>query len=178
MIPFSTFTERAQAFLQMVPAYMIVGVLFVSGLVSVSYPFTGPVKAPFFLMALYYWSLYRPTLLPRWLVFVLGCLTDFIGGFPIGLHAVLYLLVQWIVSDQRKILMAQAFVMVWLGFAIVCSGFFGAQWVFFSLINWKLYTLGPTATAIIFGAALFPFISVILHFTHKFLPERPFQLRL
>ncbi|MCB1531751.1 MAG: rod shape-determining protein MreD [Alphaproteobacteria bacterium] len=178
MIPFSTFTERSQAILRMLPAYSVILFLYILGIVSVSYPLTGAFKAPFFLMALYYWSIYRPTLLPRWLVFVLGCVTDFLSGFPIGVHAFLYLLVQWITGEQRKFLTAQPFIMLWLGFLIVSLSFFGLQWGFFSLIDLALHPIIPMLTAALFGAALFPFVCIILHFTHKFLPGRAFQLRM
>lgn len=178
MIPFSTFTERFNAVLRMFPAYAVVITLFALGIISVSYPLDGLLKAPFFLMALYYWSIYRPTLLPRWLVFVLGCLMDFLSGFPVGMNAVLFLAVQWFVGSQRKFLMAQSFIFVWFGFLIVNISVLAAQWGLFSLIAGHLYPLKPLLVSIFLGGVLFPFISMILHFTHKFLPERAFQLRM
>lgn len=178
MIPFSTFTERAEAFLRMIPAYIIVALLFIFGVVSVSYPFTGLIKAPFFLMGLYYWSIYRPTLLPRWLVFTLGCLMDVLSGFPIGINALLFLIFQWIVGEQRKILMAQPFLFVWFGFFMVAMSSVTAQWAAFSLIDMHLHAFKPLITSALLGTALFPLIGFILHFTHKFLPESAFQLRM
>ena len=178
MIPFSSFSERASASIRMVPAYSLVGFLFLIGVVSISYPLTGLINAPFFLMALYYWSIYRPTLLPRWLVFILGCSMDFLSGFPIGLSAVLFLIIQWIVTDQRKFLMAQSFMVVWFGFLIVSAGTFGAQWVFFSLLDFHAHSIKPLLISSVLGAFFFPIVMLALHFTHKFLPSRAFQLRM
>ena len=178
MIPFSTFTERLNAIMRMLPAYVIVAVLFVIGIVSVSYPLNGILETPFFLMALYYWSIYRPTLLPRWLVFVIGCLMDFLVGFPVGMSAVLFLIVQWFVGSQRKFLMAQSFLFVWFGFFVVSVSVLAAQWSIFSVVAGHAYPLKPLLVSAFLGGVLFPFVALLLHFTHKFLPVRAFQLRM
>ncbi len=113
MSSFSTLTERADIGLRISVSYIMIFLLFILSIVSVSHPFAGLIKAPFFLMTIYYWGIYRPTLIPAWLVFIAGCIMDFLSGFPIGLNAFIFLVVQWSVIDQRRFLMGQSFLVVW-----------------------------------------------------------------
>lgn len=156
--------------LRLCVAHALVGLLFVLNIVSVSYPLSGLVKAPFFLMAIYYWSIYRPTLMPAWVVFIAGCLMDFISGFPLGLSALLFLAVRWLVSDQRRFLMGQNFMVVWFGYMIVSAAFLIANWGLFSLINMQLLSLKPLWVSLSLGIVLFPIVCILLHLTHKILP--------
>ena len=85
---------------RMLVPYSFLAALFILGVVSVPYPLSAFFKAPFLLMAIYYWSIYRPTLLPPLLVFFAGLALDFLTGMPPGLSAVLFLL--WIVTGKQK----------------------------------------------------------------------------
>ena len=61
-----------------------------------------PEVTPFFaLMAVYHWSIYRPELLPAPVVFVLGLAQDGLTGGPLGLFALILIVVYGLVSTQR-----------------------------------------------------------------------------
>jgi rod shape-determining protein MreD len=139
---------------------------------SVHLPFSAgsDIKAPLFLIGLYYWSIYRPTLIPPWMAFTAGILADLLGGLPLGLNACVFVIVQWTISDQRRFLMGQSFVMIWFGFLLLCLFSSFAEWCIFGLMNMAWPSLKSLAFSILLGMALFPFISVILHWTHKILP--------
>lgn len=168
---FSSWTERAETGLRLCSACFLMLVLLIFNVIAISYPFSGVIRAPFFLMAIYYWSIYRPTLVPSWFVFIAGSLIDLLSGLPLGLNALIFVLTQWIVADQRRFLMGQSFLMIWVGFAVVSAIAGGVQWTVFGLINGASWpSLLPAAFSVFSGIVIFPVISLLLHLSHKILP--------
>lgn len=72
--------------------------------------------------SIYYWTLYRPDLMPAALVFALGLLYDVLSGAPVGGHAAILVLAHAILSRQRRFLIDKTFVLNWVGFAVVAAG--------------------------------------------------------
>lgn len=86
------------------------------------------------LIGVYYWSIYRPDLLPPAMAFVLGLLNDIIAGVPLGVSALVYLLVQGLTSSQRRFFHGKPFRIAWWGFGLVSAGAFALQWSLVSLL--------------------------------------------
>lgn len=72
--------------------------------------------------SIYYWTLYRPDLMPAALVFALGLLYDVLSGAPLGGHAAMLVLAHAILSRQRRFLIDKTFILNWVGFAVVAAG--------------------------------------------------------
>lgn len=181
MKPFSTFSERAGFSLRMAVPYGLMVALFFMGLMAVPYPFGVLTKVPFFIMAIYYWSIYRPTLVAPWLVFAAGMVMDVIGGFALGFNALIFVILQWFITDQRRFLMGQPFIMVWVGFVFACGSVLLVEWGLFSLLQFQYIAAMPLLFSFLLGVTLFPFVSILLHMTHKVLPfsakERPIGVK-
>ena len=62
------------------------------------------------LIACYYWTIYRPALMPSIALFFLGVLQDLVTGGPLGLMALVLLLVHWLVDAQRRVFLGKSFV--------------------------------------------------------------------
>lgn len=176
---FSTWSERADASWRMLSAYAMMAALLLLNIASITLPLTGVIKAPLFLMAVYYWAVYRPTLMPVWLVFLCGCVMDFIGGFPLGLNALTFVIMRWVGVSQRRFLMSQNFFMIWVGFALFSTVANFGQWVLYSLVTFSWVPLKAVFFTTLLGIALFPLICIVLHTTHKLLPApaRAFSLK-
>lgn len=145
-------------------------VFFILSFVTVSLPFFGQLRPHFLLMGLYYWAVYRPTIMPPVYCFVLGLLMDLITGLAPGIHAILFLLVRWIVVDQRRFLMGQPYIVTWIGFALICIGFYFGQWLFIGLsgLNWgNIMDLSPN---LLVTVILYPFVTLLLILVHRVLP--------
>ena len=125
---------------------------------------------PLFLMALYYWSIYRPTLVPAWYMFVAGLFYDFLGGMPVGLHAALFVIVQWLVSSQRLYLLGQSFLMCWICFGLVVVGYFSLEWGVFALLQERFPPLLPVAVNVGLAFVFYPIMIALMHQVHKILP--------
>ena len=72
-------------------------------------------------MVIYYWSVYRPQLLPYFMLLLLGLFKDIIDNNIIGMNALSFLLFQAIIISQRRFIINRAFIVVWAGFAF-CLG--------------------------------------------------------
>ncbi len=168
---FSTWTESAEGGLRLFAAYLCIALLFMLGSLSFTIPVAGAIKAPFLLMAIYYWSIYRPTLIPPWFVFIIGILADLISSGPLGLNAMVFVAAQWFVTDQRRFLMGQSFIVLWIGFLILCLAAGLIEWAVFALFSDLLPPVRSLLFSAGFGVALFPAICLLLHLTHKLLPD-------
>lgn len=164
------FTEQVDNGLRFAVPYALMAVLFILNITFLSFPLSYGLEPPLILMMIYYWSIYRPTLVPVWLVFTVGLLFDFISALPIGLHGFIYIAVRWLVTDQRLLLASQSFFAVWTGFVVVSLLSVVLEWTLFGLINMHWPPFAPSLSIFLSGVFLFPFVSITLHLTHKLLP--------
>ncbi len=155
---------------RLIVVYALIGVLFVLNVTAISYPFAGVFQAPFIIMAIYYWSVFRPTLLPFWLVFAAGIVYDLLSATPLGITAFIFVATRWLVFDQRRFLMGQPFIMVWSGFGIVLLLVLLTEWLLFGVVQESFSSLTPVWISLLLGICLFPLVSIILHLSHKLLP--------
>jgi len=77
------------------------------------------VSPAFALMAIFYWALYRPELMPPYAVFLVGLYYDLASAGPLGLWAFIYLVVYGIVLSQRLFFIGRAFFAIWVAFGMV-----------------------------------------------------------
>ena len=119
-------------------------------------PFAAVVTPFLSLMAVYYWSIYRPDLLPPAAVFVLGVLQDMLTGGPVGLLALVLLLVQALAVSQRRILLGQAFSVEWAGLLLVVAGAGAVSWTLASVYYLALVPPVPFVVQALITAALYP----------------------
>lgn len=85
--------------------------------------------------SIYYWTLYRPDMMPAPLVFVLGLLYDVLTGAPVGTHVAMLSLAHAILSRQRRFLIDKSFILNWVGFAVVAVGGCILIWLLTSIFH-------------------------------------------
>lgn len=144
--------------------------LFILNIVSFSLPFMGQMHPFFLLMAVYYWAVYRPTLMPPWIVFAYSVVLDVLSGLPPGTNAFVLIAVQWVVKDQRLFLMGQPFVMVWIGFAITAAVTSFLQWAIIALFQGETIPIGEAMASTGLSILLFPIVTLLLLLAHRMLP--------
>ncbi len=138
--------------------------------VSLPLPYLGPVKPHLVLMAVYYWAIYRPTLVPPALCFGIGIVMDILAGEPLGITALILVVMQLVVRGQRRFLMSQPYTTTWLGFAVVAGLASLAQWALFGLAYMQWSPLLPAMSAALMSIFLFPFMSLVFVTIHRILP--------
>lgn len=108
------------------------------------------------LIAAYFWTIYRPNLMPSIALFILGLLQDLVTGGPLGLMALVLLLVHWLVDAQRRVFLGKSFVVGWWGFGLVALGAEGAIWLLACIYYDQLLGIKPFAFQFMLTVAIYP----------------------
>lgn len=139
----------------MVPTATTIAAVMLSS-VPIGIPYYSAVTPFFPLIAVFYWSIYRPELLPAMTVFVAGVLFDIFTGGPMGLIALILLAVHGIAASQRRILLGQSFWVEWAGFTLVAAGAATVGWVLSCGFQFAFLPPAQFAIQAALTAALYP----------------------
>jgi rod shape-determining protein MreD len=141
------------------------------GLFVIGMPFGLPGQAelwPVYAIAcVYFWSLYRPASLPAPVVALAGVLLGLLDLSPLGLWAVLLLVLQGVVLAARRRLAQQPFLLTWLvfcGLAMACSGL---AWILESLLTLKMLPAQPLVIEALFSVGLYPAVAGFFIRAHR-----------
>lgn len=156
-------------FLRLAAVYSVMMLLFFLSVTQMPMPMIGTMKPLFLLMAIYYWTIYRPSIIPSFLLFFLGLGIDFLAGTPLGLQSFVYLVIALLVRGQRRFFFSQSFVMVWSGFALTSLLASLMVWVLYSIGNMNVPPVLPVLGQAFISALLYPLVSLLLIASHRFL---------
>lgn len=153
---------------------LVLTLLVIAGSTRLGLPLIGPVLPSFGLMGVFFWSVFRPDLMPYWLAFLIGLLMDILAGGPPGLNALLLLAAQAFCASQRRVLVGRTFPILWAGFALVAIAVGAISW----LINciYLAQFLMPFTILMEVGItiALFPLVVMIFSIINaRFVPAAP-----
>lgn len=151
-----------------VPQVLLLALLLLN-LIPLPIPYVGAVKPMFVMMAVYYWSINRPTLMPPWLCFAAGFIMDVMTGMPPGVNAFILVALQWLVRDQRRFLMGQPYIAIWAVFGLIMGATAFLEWLAFGLVLGWTPAL-PVAAAVLLTFFLFPLVTMLLVAAHRILP--------
>jgi len=154
--PFSVRFGRALR--STIPGLLLMLCIFVAALPT-GVPYFADVTPFLSLMAVYYWSIYRPDLMPVLLVFAAGLVQDVVTGNPIGLMALVLVLVHGVGVSQRRVFLGKSFPVEWWGFGLVALGAGILAWMLASLYN--VFLLDPTTVAVqaLLTVAVYPLVT-------------------
>lgn len=110
------------------------------------------------LIAIYYWSVHRPDLLPLPLLFLLGLLADAMLRLPVGLSSLTYIGLAQLVHSQRHIFIDQSYLTLWFGFLVVLTAAQLLQWGLLSMFYREILPLLPLLLQSILTLMLFPLL--------------------
>lgn len=168
-----TFLEYLDGIWRFALAQVFTLMLLFMGLITFAIPSAAVVKPYLLLAAVYYWTIYRPNLIPAMFVFALGLLSDLIAGQPyVGVTALILLTVQFVLRDQRLYMMGQPFLMLWLGYGMTCIGAGVVFWLVFTVLSFSINPALPMVYAVLISILIFPFLALIFHLINRLLPAR------
>lgn len=130
--------------------------LVMAGMVPVQVPDLSPIMPSLGLIAVYYWVIHRPDLMPSWAVFLIGLVQDLLGGGPLGVNVVLMLLIHALVGSQRRVLATGSFVLVWAVFLPVAAAAGLLGWLLHCLLAGLLIDPRPAVFQYLTTAAVYP----------------------
>ena len=112
--------------------------------------------------AIYFWSVYRPGLMPVLAVFSVGLLFDLLSGGPPGLFAVVFMTVRLVTVSQRRFFIGKPFLMVWWGFMMITAGAALFAWLLASITLGRPLISWAPVFQFFLGVGLYPLISWLL----------------
>jgi rod shape-determining protein MreD len=119
------------------------------------------------LIAVYYWMVFRPDLMPMVGLFAIGIVNDALAGAPLGVSSLIYVLAHAVIVSQRRYIVGQTFWMLWCGFALLAPAARLIEWTAMSLLRGA--PLAPLAT--LSGSFLtvlaFPLVAAVLVRTQR-----------
>lgn len=148
-------------------------VFFALSLTPIEVAHFGAVRPAFMLMAVYYWTILRPGIVPAPFVFVIGLTLDLLSGYPLGMNAFILVVVQWLTRVQRRFLLGQSFLLIWAGFAVIALGAGLVQWLMFALFNFEAFTIKPMLVSTIISISIFPMLVYPMAAAHKAMKDDP-----
>ncbi len=118
-------------------------------------------------MAVYFWCLVRPDLMPPAAALLIGIVQDFVSGSPIGLWATAYVAIYAVLEGQRESFAGLAGIGAILGFALamllVTAAAYGIAAVYF----WRVLPLMPhvlqIAVSVLCYIPLLPMLNGLQH---------------
>ena len=67
---------------------------------------------------IFFWTIFKPEILPLSVLLSIGIVSDSIQGLPLGFHSILFLSSSMILLTQRNFLYHQAFPLIWAVFCL------------------------------------------------------------
>ena len=133
------------------------------GLTPTHLPGFAQITPMYALIAVYFWSIYRPELLGYGSGFAIGILEDLLTGTPLGIGALTILLTQWVVLNQQKFFHAKAFVVTWFAFTIVAFGAAFLKWICIGLVAESGFTpVRELFAAYLVTVTIYPIVAWLL----------------
>jgi len=166
--PFNNSPSLA-SFGKYVLAYLSVFLLFMMDFIPLHIGDLSAVRPPFFLIALFFWTVFRPSFLSPLLIFGLGLMADVISSYPLGITSIIMLVTQWGLKKQQRFLSGQAFLILWLGFFLTSTAVCFSYWASFSLLTFELAPFLKHATGYFLGLFVFPLLLFPLHTLNRWL---------
>jgi rod shape-determining protein MreD len=114
------------------------------------------------IVAVYFWTLYRPALLGPVTLFVLGVVADAIAGTPVGSMSLMLLAIRLMVLAPQRVLLARSFMGGWLGFAVVTFTLQVMRWVLACLYVWHLFPIETVIVSSFLTIACYPPVALLL----------------
>ncbi len=132
----------------------------------------GPVAPNLGLIAVFYWTIYRPDLMPAIAVLPLGLWQDLMNAGPIGLNALTLLIVYGVIVFQRVFFRGKSFLIVWWAFGLTAA--FAAAVFWLAVMAWHLRYVDPAPLAFQLGltVAVFPLLYWLLSRIHRSIARR------
>ena len=130
-------------------------------------PLLSDVAPAFALISVYYWAVFRPDLMPYVAGFGLGIVQDAVAGAPLGMYALVYLLVQALVLNQRRFIVGKPFWVFWSAFALIAPVAAIAAWMLASVSRGTFLPPATAFVALVMTVVLFPAVAWLLVHTQR-----------
>ena len=130
--------------------------LVMAGMVPLPVPGLSPIVPSLGLIAVYYWVIHRPDLMPIWAIFLIGVVHDLLAGGPLGASSLVFLAVHAVIAAQRRVFAGASFFLIWTMFLPLAGAAILLSWVLHCLVAETLIDPNPAAFQFLTTAAVYP----------------------
>lgn len=155
----STFWQRLDSTARRMLPVAITLALAIAAAVPIHVPGLGEVAPEVTLISIYYWTIFRPDLVPTPAVFAIGLVQDVLAGTPLGVNALVLLLVFAVVLGQRRFFLGKSFLVMWWGFLLVVTGASVCTWMILSSLDGVIINPLPAVFEGLVTVAVFPVLT-------------------
>lgn len=141
--------------------FALTTLLVILGLVPLRVPDISPVLPSIAIIAVFYWSVHRPDLMPIWAVFLIGLIQDLLSAGPMGIGILSLLTVHGLVASQRRLFVGASMLLMWLAFALVAAAAMLTVWLLSSAYHGVMLEPGPAVFAYFLTVAFYPCLAWI-----------------
>ena len=120
----------------------------------------------------YYWTLNRPEVMPFFLAFLLGFWQDVLAGGPLGLNALLLVLMRGAAETQLPVFRTQSAIVVWLAFGIISLILALLGWLIASWWYWTWPDIAPFVVQWALGIIIYIPLMALFGWLDRLLFER------
>ena len=166
MVNISQNTEPSIGIKMVIP-FLSVLFLIIIMVLPYNMPLIGDIMPFLTLIGVYYWSVFKPELLPVGVVFVLGLLQDILLGSPLGLTSLLLVVVQQFIYFQGRQFLERDFIFNWFVFVMLVIGFGLLSWGITSLYFRVFLDYLGVIGQILLTIAFYPIITWVLGWMKK-----------
>lgn len=111
----------------------------------------------FNVMFLFFWSIYRPDVAPRWFLIILGILRDVLTGMVFGVSAVTYVLLSVFIRSRSERYLKENFSAMWAEFFSIVAMALLIEWVMLSYLNDNIIDFRFAAMQGMLSIFIYPF---------------------
>jgi rod shape-determining protein MreD len=137
-------------------------VLAVFSVLPLRFPDYAAVAPLLALAGVFYWTIYRPDLLPPIAVFLCGITLDLLSGAPLGVAPLVFLLTRVVVLPQRHFFVDRLFPFVWGGFTLLAAAAIAFLWLLGSFFAGVLLDMRAATLQWVLTVASFPAVAYLL----------------
>ncbi len=112
--------------------------------------------------AVIFWTVYRPDLFGYGSAFVLGLAAELIAGLPLGITALVLVIVRHGVLSRRRYFLRKSFHVVWAEYALVVVAAVAIDWMLGSLYLWTVPGVVPHIIQVLLTVVMFPAVYWLL----------------
>ena len=162
-------SDTARGSLRVLFIYLFIALMFLLSLANIPLLGAGIVRPAFLLIAIYFWTITRPSLLPLPVVFAVGILYDIASASALGLHTFAFMVIVVLVRSQRRYLLGQAWPVLWVGFAIAALILSVVQALVFLVGSGQMPSLWLVFANVLISALTYPLLAPLMIGLNRFL---------
>lgn len=136
--------------------FAITVLLVMAGMVPLGVPDLSPIIPSLAMIAVYYWSVHRPDLMPVWAVFLVGLFQDLLSGAPTGPGIAALLVVHTVVGSLRRYSANASLPILWSLFGVVAAAAFVTLWLLSCLSLGVIFNPRPVLFQYLATLAAYP----------------------